>query len=70
MDGCQYKPMLHLHCKYAIVPHLGLLQRQLLVSRRNHTGVAEVSIADVDRCVLCSCVKRAQPARTKAAHRL
>ena len=55
MDGCQYKPMLHLHCKYAIVPHLGLLQRQLLVSRRNRTGVAAVSIADVDRRVSCSC---------------
>ena len=37
---------------------LGLIssaERQLPVSRRNHTSVAAVSIADVDRRVSCSC---------------
>ena len=45
-----------------------MLQRQLLVSCRNHTGVAAVSIADVDLVVCHAAVKRAQPARTKASH--
>ena len=58
---------LHLHCKRAFVPPLGLLQRQFLVSRRNHTGVAAVSIGDVDRCVSCSC-EACVASKTKAAH--
>ena len=59
---------LHLHCKRAFVPHLDLLQRQLLVSRRNNADVVAVSIADVDGLVRHAAVKRRQPARTKASH--
>ena len=59
---------LHLHCKRAFGPRLGLLQSDSSSKPHRCYCSGHSQCRSLCECVSCSCVKRAQPARTKASH--